>query len=1248
MKKVMVFVGKNAPSSLPLLESNGTILANYGESVLVQTDDSGIQAFQSNGLKYREIPDQPLVKLGAYVVDTQDTAAHSTVASASAMTRALTGPPATQTYHILHLAGPMHPDWKSSLEQRGVAFQRNIDDDFYLVEIANDKIDDVRALPFVESVTNYEPELKINPALFTNNLIAELPTRSGLKLLDIDAAPTAPSQPNPDLIDLSRKRVVYNPETDGNVEILADRIAGNPAFLTAVQNAGARIINVNEDRVIAFAPPEAIPAIAQIAEVKEINPFQPFKLHNNVATGIIHADVLLNGQGLSGDGQIVAIADTGLDTGVNNATLSDDFEGRVIQIVALGRPGDASDTHGHGTHVAGSVMGNGANSNGNVRGIAPQSQVFFQSVMDSTGNLGGLPSNLVDLFQPAFDNGARIHTNSWGSIVGNSAYNSNSQNADQFTFNHRDFLVLFAAGNEGDTPAPNNRITPPGTAKNVLTIGASESIRPLPPSVSFPPSPKYPGGPSIPTLGTQADNQNQVANFSSIGPAANNRRKPDIVAPGSWILSVRSSVAVADTGPDGIADTGDEDGVTTHAESVGYGLPGGPVLGGGNQNTPAMPAGSGAGAEQLYMYDSGTSMATPITAGACALLRQHLIEQRGHTPSAALIKAIAINGAVDMGFGVPNISQGWGRLDLTNALFPPTTNRVQFDDTLANAVGTGDIRSYDVFVSSATNPLMVTLVWRDAPGATIQNRLHLRVTHVATSTTQTSDLITDIRNNVQKVIFNAPTTGTYHIEVEGVNVTTGIPEFPAAIRQDFALVVSNATGFSCNPSDIVQVIDRSGSMGFSGYMEPAKERAKQLIDILQINDEAGVVSFNSTATADLGLTPINDQGDKNDARTAINLLTSIGTTDLRAGLEQGRTTLGPNTGRPQAIVFLSDGFHTTTTPAIDNTFLDTFAAANIKVYTVALGPDSDLSVLNTIAVRTGTGAVNVVESAADLHKLNEIYYDILGNMGCNTVVHLNSAVISRLNNQPVLIDKSVKEALFAISSNAQAKIDFRLQDPAGNVIAPGTSGAFYLAGSTHQYYRILSPKPGAWKLLVRSETSGLTATTAVMADSEFKFRCRVDPDFLFRGKLLLHLEAFYRDKPLKGAKVTATATFATLATDELIKRHRTDLDRIKIPKDLLKGDQKADPDKLRLDQLAVQMRKEGKDLFARKTTRIQLTDDGKDKDPRADDGIYTAFMDVKQRKIRGNMLLKLTIEGENTALGKYSRTKLVPVFVPTL
>src|SRR5690606_31361767 len=79
---------------------------------------------------------------------------------------------------------------------------------------------------------------------------------------------------------------------------------------------------------------------------------------------------------------------------------------------------------------------------------------------------------------------------------------------------------LYAAGNAGPST---QTVGSPGTAKNVLTVGATENYRP--------------------DIDTQSDNPNTVANFSSRGPTADGRIKPDVVAPGTWILSMRASQA---------------------------------------------------------------------------------------------------------------------------------------------------------------------------------------------------------------------------------------------------------------------------------------------------------------------------------------------------------------------------------------------------------------------------------------------------------------------------------------------------------------------------------------------------------------------------------------------------------------------------------------------------------------------------------------------------------------------------------
>ena len=706
MTKAVIFIGKKGQTAVDAVAARSeAVLANYGQSLLVRAGEDALAALAQDGFRIRQLPDTASTRIGAFEVDTSSVELRST--SASPMVPAL---PSGRTHQVVGLAGPIHPDWKSQLSRLGVIVVETIDEFHYLAEMDAEKIDELQALDFVESVNPYQAGLKINPGLLTNEVQASLSAPSALRLAESPPEAAGEAYAEPDI--RSKLKEARGPRAaPGNLELLLFSGSDILPVADAVREAGAQVVQTMSEKLVVEAAPGVISALASIPQVRQVNPFRRPHFHNNVATGIIDVDVLRNNHGLDGSNQIVAIGDTGLDTGNNDATMLDDFEGRIINIHALGTPGDASDPNGHGTHVAGSVLGDGSNSNGNVQGMAPAAQQVFLSILDPSGGLGGLPFDLGSgYFDLAQSDGAHMHTNSWGADV-NGAYTADSSNSDTFAFNNREFLIIFSAGND----AP-NRIGAPGTAKNVLTIGASESTRPLAPVVNFPPSPAFPGGATATFFDEEADNQNDVADFSSIGPAQNDRRKPDVVAPGTWILSTRSSVAVADTGPDGIPGTGDEDGTSTHAEAVGSGLPGGPYLGGGDQNTPALPPGSGAGAADDYMYLSGTSMATPITAGSCALVRQYLVEQVGHTPSAALIKALMVNGAVDMGVGVPHNGQGWGRVDLDNILFPPGTGRVQFDDDLDNALSTGDINTYSVHVSPGAGPLAVTLVWRDPAG----------------------------------------------------------------------------------------------------------------------------------------------------------------------------------------------------------------------------------------------------------------------------------------------------------------------------------------------------------------------------------------------------------------------------------------------------------------------------------------------------------------------------------------------------
>ena len=162
-----------------------------------------------------------------------------------------------------------------------------------------------------------------------------------------------------------------------------------------------------------------------------------------------------------------------------------------------------------------------------------------------TSGLAGLPADLGPFFQQAYDAGARVHNNSWGG--GDfGEYDSYAEFVDRFMWEHKDFLILFAAGNDGADANRNGvidtgSVTPPGTAKNCLTVGAAESVRSQG-GYQAAYGQLWPSDYATqPLRGDKvSDNGDDVAAFSSRGPTRDGRIKPDLVAPGTNIVSVRS------------------------------------------------------------------------------------------------------------------------------------------------------------------------------------------------------------------------------------------------------------------------------------------------------------------------------------------------------------------------------------------------------------------------------------------------------------------------------------------------------------------------------------------------------------------------------------------------------------------------------------------------------------------------------------------------------------------------------------
>lgn len=485
-------------------------------------------------------------------------------------------------------------------------------------------------------------------------------------------------------------------------------------------------------------PRTEIGSLTDRDEVQWIEPpLPPFSTTNNSNRVITQAnDVQAAPYNLDGTGVTVLVYDAG--TGDSSHA---DFGGRLTVR-------DSSGLHSHSTHVAGTVGGDGTDSSGTYRGMAPG--VTIEAYGFEWGGSGVFlysePGDIEDDYSEAISTfGVMIANNSIGTNTATNGFDCDITGDYGVTSNLIDtivrgdasnplftepFRIVWANGNERQTSRCGdlyNTTAPPATAKNHITVGALNS------------------------------NDDSVTSFTSWGPTDDGRLKPDISAPG--------------------CQSNDDNAVTSCANGGGY--------------TTAC----------------GTSMASPTVCGLSALLMEDFFNQFPGRPlfRNSTLKAWLAHSAFDGGNTGPDYQYGYGSVRIQAAIDLMRTGQFQEEN-----ISQGAVFSTSVVISFGDPELKVTLAWDDAPGTpnvnpNLVNDLDLVVKDPSSNqhypwtlnpgnpSAAAVQTLEDHLNNIEQVLVNSPLPGTWTIEVVGTSVPDG-PQ-PFSLVGDGASIVGTSIGF---------------------------------------------------------------------------------------------------------------------------------------------------------------------------------------------------------------------------------------------------------------------------------------------------------------------------------------------------------------------------------------------------------------------------------------------------------------------
>lgn len=810
------------------------VLCSCGQTH-VQVDGEEDDARQRAGRIAQALsrPASQLILLNEYPIDTQSAEITyqrlpSHLRSQDAQGVATLSAGGRSGQYLVQFAGPVEEAWLDSLKGTGARIVSYVPYNSYVVRAnaaAASALQGLKGQSFVRFLGNYEPGFRLSPEV-----------RAGRRAANGTALNVV-------------VQVIDDEESGATIDQLR---ALASAYTGSSKVAGFHNVSLVMDaaNLEAAAKLDGVFAVEQRTERRRLDEAQGQIVAGNLSAG-----------SPTGPGYLTWLADKGFTSSQFTSfavevtddayTLSGHPDLPSGRIAFANNPTAQSGTMGgHGflnSHIIGGFNSSTGTSYEDSSGynyglgIAPFAKVGVTAIF------GNGTSTATAWESAAYSQGARISSNSWG-YTSAFKYDTNAQEFDaivrdsQTAAGLQQMVVVFAAGNDGSTA---NTVSSPGTAKNVITVGASEGFRQT-------------GTDGCSIANTGADNAEDIISFSSRGPVnssgGDGRVKPDLMAPG------------------------------THVEA---GIPQASYDGSSVCNK-YWPAG-----QTLYGWSSGTSHSCPAVAGGAALVYQSFLNQGLAAPSPAMVKAYLMSSTSYMtGVGandtLPSNNQGLGRMNLGRAF--DGVGRVLIDQTQVLGA-TGATHQVTGSVISTANPFRVILAWTDAPGPTTGapwvNNLDLEVTvggttykgNVFSGSSSVAGGSADLKNNVESVFLPAGTSGSFTVTVKATGIAgDGVPGNADTTDQDFALVIYNGSEQAPTQPTINVT---PGSLSFNATV--GSSPANQTVAIA--NSGIGTLSWTASSGATwLTVTPASG--------TAPSTLTAqIDASALAAGSYSGTITI---------------------------------------------------------------------------------------------------------------------------------------------------------------------------------------------------------------------------------------------------------------------------------------------------------------------------------------------------------------------